>query len=335
MDRWDEAAADAAIASLARHAGSNEVYEIFFRYGARDFRSIGHKAIYVANSRRTLQCIGWQHAEPVLRSLAYALLNHEDGNPAERDDPADRPWRRNQELARTIRDDWQGGEPNASATEEMLDTLRNADNEACCQKVVELLNRGTAPQSIWDALLDGAGELLMRQAGIVSLHSATSTNALRYAYQSSDNDETRRLLMLQNAAFLPMFRDAMGGRGKVKDVDIAKVEPVKPSTDKPEGAIEEIFAEVSQNRDDATRKTLAYLSEGGDPTALIDAARRLVFLKGNDAHDYKFSSAALEDYYHISPKWRDRYLAASMQLLPGSGDRDNSLVERTRAALKA
>ena len=47
------------------------------RYGARDFRDIGHKAIYVANAWRTLQTIGWQHAEPVLRSLAYALLDHE------------------------------------------------------------------------------------------------------------------------------------------------------------------------------------------------------------------------------------------------------------------
>ena len=52
----------AAIASLARTAGANEIYEMFFRFGARDFRSIGHKAIYVANSCRTLQCIGWQHA---------------------------------------------------------------------------------------------------------------------------------------------------------------------------------------------------------------------------------------------------------------------------------
>src|SRR4051794_26719439 len=60
MDDWDESAADAAIAALARSAGSNEIYELFFRYGARDFRDIGHKAIYVANSWRTLQCIGWQ-----------------------------------------------------------------------------------------------------------------------------------------------------------------------------------------------------------------------------------------------------------------------------------
>ncbi len=68
---------------------------------------------------------------------------------------------------------------------------------------------------------------------------------------------------------------------------------------------------------------------------MIDAARRLVFLKGDDPHDYKFSSAVLEDYDHVSPSWRDRYLAASLFLLPGSADRDNDLVKRTRAAFEA
>ncbi len=93
--------------------------------------------------------------------------------------------------------------------------------------VVELLNRGVAPQSIWDALFDGAGELLMRQPGIVSLHAATTTNALHFAYQASADDETRRLLMLQNAAFLPLFREAMGGRGKVGDARIDQLEPTR------------------------------------------------------------------------------------------------------------
>ena len=83
----------------------------------------------------------------------------------------------------------------------------------------------------------------------------------------------------------------------------------------------------------AARKALAYLQAGHEPESLIHAARRLVFLKGNDAHDYKFSSAVLEDYYHASPSYRERYLAASMLLLPGSSDKDNDLVKRTRAAL--
>src|SRR5262249_43416857 len=82
MDKWDVAATDAAVAALARTAGPQEIFELFARYGARDFRDIGHKAIYVANSWRTLQNIGWQHAEPVLRSLAYALLEHKEANPS-------------------------------------------------------------------------------------------------------------------------------------------------------------------------------------------------------------------------------------------------------------
>ncbi|MGC4054571.1 MAG: hypothetical protein QM757_36290 [Paludibaculum sp.] len=81
----------------------DEFFEIFCRYGARDFRDIGHKAIYVANSFRTLEVIGWQHAEPVLRSLAYALLEREARRKTLRkaDLVPDRPFRQNLETIRT------------------------------------------------------------------------------------------------------------------------------------------------------------------------------------------------------------------------------------------
>ncbi|MGE3779391.1 MAG: hypothetical protein AB7F89_19540, partial [Pirellulaceae bacterium] len=177
MDKWDEAAADVAVASLARHAGANEVFELFAQYGPRDFRSIGHKAIYVANAWRTLQCIGWQHAEPVLRSLAYALLNHEgEGNPAQGDLAPDRPLRRNRELVKGLRPDWQTGRIDDAATQALLATLREGSESDSCELVAKQLNEGISPQSIYDALLVGAGELLMRQPGIVGLHAVTSTN---------------------------------------------------------------------------------------------------------------------------------------------------------------
>ena len=96
MDDWDESRADAAAAALARGLEPGEVFEMFARYAARDFRSIGHKAIYVANAWRTLETIGWQHSEPVLRSLAYALLAREGSDPVKGDASADRPWRHNQ-----------------------------------------------------------------------------------------------------------------------------------------------------------------------------------------------------------------------------------------------
>ena len=330
MDRWDEGAADAAVVGLARSAGSNATYEHLFRYGMRDFRSIGHKAIYVANSLRTLNCIGWRHAEPVLRSLAYALLMHEEGNPRDRDDAADRPYRRNVELAKSIEDDWLGGQTDDGGRGELLAGLREASNDAACDAVVELLNRGVAPQSVWDALHLATGELLMRQPSIVALHAVTTTNALRFAYETSGDDMTRRLLLLQNAAFLPMFRDAMGPRG---EMGTAKVDELQPAEGDAAPGVDEIFAELGRDGTAAARMALARLRSDGGAQELIDAARVLTFLKGNDAHDYKFSSAVLEDFYHVSPAVRDQFLASNMFKLCNAAEPDNSLVERTRAAL--
>ena len=332
MDNWDEAAADAAVAGLARTAGKDEVFELLYRYGCRDFRSIGHKAIFVANSRRTLETIGWQHAEPVLRSLAYALLNHEGQNPAKADLAADQPGRRNRELAGKIRSEWLDGKLEDSATTDFLATLREASEEDACRQAAELMNRGVAPQSIWDALFLASGELLMRQPGIVPLHAVTSTNALRYAFDSSGDDSTRRLLLLQNVAFVPLFREAAKSRGKLKEGRLDGLEPAELSAKGPQ-AVEEIFRAVSDEPQAAARKVLAYLQQDRDPKELMDAARVLIFLKGTNSHDYKFSSAALEDFYHVSPNWRNRFLASSVFNLRGSGGRDNKLVERTRAAL--
>jgi hypothetical protein len=335
MNNWDEAGADASVAVLARTVRSEELFEILCPYGARDFRDIGHKAIYVANAWRTLQHIGWQHAEPVLRSLAYALLYHEGGNPAKRDAPADRPWRHNQELSTKIRREWMQGKPSVEATTDLLACLREASSEEACVKVVGQINDGIDPQSIWDALFLGAAELLMRQPGLVALHAITSTNALRFAWQTSASDATRKLLLLQTAAFLTLFRDDRAGD---KAVRINEFEPL-PLKANGQPAIEEIFAEVSNDRMTAARKMAAYLKQNpqSDKSSLglMDAARRLIFLKGTDSHDYKFSSAVLEDYFQVSPKWRDRYLAASAFNLRGSGGPDNQLVNRTRAALQS
>ena len=337
MENWDEAAADAAVARLARTSSLNEVYEQFFLYGARDFRSIGHKAIFVANSYRTLGCIGWRHAEPVLRSLAYALLMHEGSNPAQRDDQADRPFRKNSERLQRIPETWKDGSLDRGATGSLLATLRTGSADDACEQVVELLNADVSPQSVWDALHVGAGELLMRQPGIVALHAVTTTNALQFAYHATASDQTRQLMLLQNAAFLPMFREAMHGRGAVSDRTIDDL-VTDPGGDD-DSAVEEIFSQLNSAPLSAARRAQSFLSRQETQSArakeLIDAARVLIFLKGNDAHDYKFSSAVLEDFYQVSPEWRNVYLASNVFKLRGSESRDNAIVARTRAAFES
>ena len=329
MDRWDESAADVAIAAWARTAGLNEIYEAIWRYGARDFRDIGHKAIFAANSYRTLQAIGNRHAEPILRSLAFALLEHEGTNPAERDDDKDRPWRDNIRRAGTIRADWRQGRIAAEASTTLLETIRQGSAADASEQVVRLLNDRIDPSCIWDGLFLGATELLMRQPGIVGLHCVTSMNALHFAFRTSSDDETRRMMMLQGAAFLPMFLAAMRGRGQVRENRIDTLEAAEgmPRSD-------DVFADIGRDKQSAARKAYALLqSDANAAPGLIAQARRLIFSKGTDAHDYKFSSAALEDFFHVSPTFRNRVLAGNVYWLKGSGGQDTEVCRRTREAL--
>jgi hypothetical protein len=194
-----------------------------------------------------------------------------------------------------------------------------------------------------------SAELMMRRAGILALHATTSTNAIHYLWQQCRDDRTRRLLLLQNASFLPLFRGNGGGSGSASGgTEIDRVEPAplasagsnpranpsanaSPNADA--DAIAEIFAEIGRDPLMTSRKILTYLKAHPDPAALAVAARRLIFLKGADSHDYKYSSAVFEDHALLSPAWRDRYLAAAAFHLKGSTDPDNQLVQRTRAAL--
>ena len=131
------------------------------------------------------------------------------------------------------------------------------------------------------------------------------------------------MLMLQNAAFLPLFRGDRRAGVRIDDLEPA----AKPAT------LEEIFADVSNNKAEAAKKILRYLQDEKNPTDFAQAARRLIFLKGTNSHDYKYSSAVLEDFNAMTPKWRDRFLAATSYYFKGSSDPDNQLVQRIRAAI--
>ncbi len=329
MESWDPDQADRGITAWVRSAGAAQVYEPFWRLGSRDFRDIGHKAIYAANAYRTLQTIGWRHAEPVLRSLAYAQLDHRGPNPSKGDDLADRPgrenWARVEKMGKVTFD----GKRDDAVTREVLAALRKESWSDASKLVEGQLAKGIHPSSIWDGLFLSAGELLMRQPGIVGLHTLTSLNAMHFAFQHAADPKTRLFVLLQAPAFLTLFRDEIVRRGKVNDGKLDALEKVQAT-----GGVEEILADVSRDRTLAARKTLSLLEkEPGQIEPLMKQARRLIFAKGSDSHDYKFSSAVLEDVYHLPAAWRPTFLAAGMFNLRGSGDRDNGLIKRARAAL--
>ena len=94
-------------------------------------------------AQRTLDIIGWRHAEPVLRSLAYALLMHEDGNPAERMLQSTDRGGGTSRIVDKIRNDWRVGEPDQEATSQLLRSLRSGSYEDAADAVIEQLNRGS------------------------------------------------------------------------------------------------------------------------------------------------------------------------------------------------
>ena len=167
MDAWDFDAADAAVVALCRSAGEAETIETLWPYAIRDQRNIGHKPIFAAQSRRTLQVIGWQHAEPVLRSVVFGLLDLQgDSRPI-----SVGPYESNVKLAKTIREGWSVGKPDPAATRALLETIRHADPEHASAEAAAALNRGVSPSSIWDAVILAGSELLMQNPGIIALRT--------------------------------------------------------------------------------------------------------------------------------------------------------------------
>lgn len=333
MESWDEAKADAATAGLVRTAGATEVFNLFARFAARDYRSIGHKAIYLANSWRTLQIIGWQHAEPVMRSLAFALLNHSgEPNPATHDLEADRAWRDNALRVERVPMEAVWGRVDAAVTEELIAEVRRGDPSTAAEVAANALSQGVSPQSLWDGVFVGAGELLMRQPGIMGLHGLTTANAMHFLWSNVADRRLRQQLLLQACAFNPHFLQSAKSRGRLGDQTVQDLAPATAVGAKPD-ALEAILADISSDRRAAAEKVYGYLAEGGSTRDLLAACRQMIFLKGNNAHDYKFSSAVLEDAAHLSPAWRDQFVAMSVFNLKGSGHPDNGLVERVRGLL--
>jgi hypothetical protein len=162
----------------------------------------------------------------------------------------------------------------------------------------------------------------------------TTTNALNYAYRFARDDRSRRLMLLQNAAFLPMFRRTMHGRGKVRDFQIDAMKPALVSA-KGQAAVDAIFSQVGGNPMAAAEMTLAYFQAGESAEPWVKRAQDLVIHKGTGAHDFKFGFATLENVDHASETWRPYVAAASVFQLQGATRSDNPLIERTRRALEA
>src|SRR5262249_57942294 len=135
MEAWDLAKADAAVTALVRGGKREELVAALAPWALRSFGNAGHGAICAANGIRTVDVIGWDHAETFARALVHGLLTL--------DRSADTAaFARAKELAKKSPGKASGGfDASLPAT---LKALRTADSAHAPQRFPHLAPRARA-----------------------------------------------------------------------------------------------------------------------------------------------------------------------------------------------
>ncbi len=347
MDAWDGERAERAAVTLARHRSAGEVFSMLWRYGSRDYRNIGHKAIFVANACRTLHAIGWQHAEPVLRSLALALIDfgkQQQVNGYAFDDQCyGGNLKRLKETFPRLSDAWVADRRDADSTRGILASIREATPEEACAEVAGRLAKGkTGAGTVWDAVHLAAAELRMRAQGstaLVGIHAVTSANALHYAYLAAPDAQDRFLLLLQAVGWMGQFRKwAETRQDGLRPLSITDMDPsgdAAPSDRSLADTIAETFAGIPSKLDASAARVFRLARDLPARQAFLAEALRLTAAKANEVHYYKYLAALIEDLPLVSPDWQPHLLAATVFYVKGSSDPEPAPMKRAREALRS
>ncbi len=239
IERRDPAEAEQAIVVLGRRHGPRMALDTLWEHCSRRASgTLGHHPIILANSWRTLDALGWRHAEPVLQYLAAAFALHESDNSF---DP-------NRELVEKtlprLPADWAMGKIDRGATLDLFAVLRQGNWRVLCDLVCSNLIAGKLnAHAAWDAIHLTAADLLFRcktggsPIGGVLVHAVTATDALRFGFDCTGSDRVRLLLLLQAVAMLdqtfiaPTERDDELRDMNLLDLDRSAIRQVKSVAD--------------------------------------------------------------------------------------------------------
>lgn len=203
LESWDRESAEAAVVAYADTGARDEVFDLLFRYAARDFRSIGHKTIAACNAHRMLPAMGWANREAILRSLAAAVQNHEgDPNPATDPGRADRAWIRNREHVETLPARRAEGDADPAAARDFLQVLRSDDRTEAADLALTLLRRGVSPASLDDRLLAARKVLAYLQEGGDADALATRARRMTVYKTVGVHDYKFTEALIENAVFV-------------------------------------------------------------------------------------------------------------------------------------
>jgi hypothetical protein len=341
--------AERAAVVLARTVGARQAMSRLWEFAGHSIHSLGHDAIVLANSWRTLDTMGWQHAEIALRYATRGLGLHR----------GDRTYAPN--LARVERflprlpADWTSLGANRNATLEVYALLRQGNADSACALICSQLQAGKVKAgAVWDAIHLSAADYIFRysrggtEIGGNKIHAITATSALRFGFSLIDSQSIRLLNLLQAASWVADFfvTDSMKD-GRLRDMNLVELVAERQQQ---QTAIADVFAhlpykanEYYQKKlderiasDEACRMAFTLLSDPTNERVFLRTARSLLCIKASlDPHDIKYPAAAFEDAFLASAEWRPYLLASSVHALHGTKSDDTPVLVQAREALKS
>lgn len=335
MENWDIDGAAASMSALARVRNPTAIFDMVWRYGARDYRNIGHKAIYAANAERTLRVIGWQHAEPVLRSLVMSLLDFGKEQKVNGYAFGDQTYAGNLKRISTMR--MEGAlieQSDPDVTRSIVKEIRTGTpEEACAASADRLAKRNASAASIWDAAHLAAAELRMRVSGgaaITGLHAVTACNGLRHAYLTASDPAIRLLILLQAVGWMGQFRVwAEMRKENVRDFSITDMEPAS------EGNAGDVFAKIGQDTDEAAPDVMRLARDPRERQVFLNTVLRYTLSKADEVHYYKYQAALIEDIPLVSAEWQPHLVTAAAYYTKCPADKEPAWAKAAKAALGA
>lgn len=337
MAAMDRDKAEHAIVALSRAVGPKQAYAKILSYASRDNHFIGHIPIAITTAGRALDALGWHHAEPILRYLArdcYRFPHTLDGQPYPHN------VERVQKTYPTLPADWAGRVSNPSYVRELVAHMQQLKWWKTNDWIAERLADGRIQAgTVWDAIFLFTSDLMIRHKfgglmiGRLALHTNTTSNALRYAYDTLLDPKQRYLAMLQAVAWNIESLITETSRRSLRERSIFDLQTIDVAANDSD-VVDEIFSTLppryfqkeirdrtGQDRAAALMFSLAQRSpQCGEYFA---AARRIMSRKLTvNAHEMKYPIAMFEEWHNISAEWRPHLLASSVHFMQSSQSED-------------
>jgi hypothetical protein len=347
MLRSDRDEAERAALAMARDGGARRVLLQLWEFAPRNVAgNLGHPAIALANSVRALDAMGWQHAEVALRYVTTYIASYQGDNSY-----VPNLERTKQTLSR-LPPGWAGAAGDEVATLEVFKLLRTGDATKSCDLICsQLLSQKVSAGAIWDAISLAAADAVARHrtGGNMlgaQIHAVTTTNALRFGFNLTDDPEVKLINLLQASGVLCDFYVAhVNKQGDLREVSLLDL---RDFTGKP-GTVADLFdslpvksreysQKTSEERapsDQACQRAFDLLRSADNQASFMKTARSFLCVKASlDPHDIKYPAAVFEDVGLVNAAWRPYVLASSVHALHGGKSSNTEVLVQVRDALR-